>query len=413
MMTIETSRVGQTTLIKINGRVDSINSSRFKSVITEAIHHPQQQIVLDMQGVTHMSAAGLRVLRYLHEEQGIVRIANPSNRVREILQITGLDMVYKVFDSHTEALHTVRAITNAYTNLELGWLASLCPPPTGTDFLPWLSEIIRSQSDSLDDQWEATFEKAAETSLERLIQAGVTMVADVTATGKSIEPLLKSGLRAVVYVELMGHDPHKIDERFERARSIIEQWRPRETKNLKIGLAIHAPYSTHPDLLKRGLEYARTNKLPLAIQVARCPEEVAWMQKGSGDIKTLFSPPVPFPGKSSVAYLEDIGALRLKPLLIHGTHVDDDDIQRIKAAGSTVVHLPRADLRLRCGRMPLEKYLEAEIPVLLGTGSLASTPSLNIFDELEIAIALHHGQVNPAAITELIHGTLPVFEEAT
>lgn len=413
MMTIETSRVGRTTLIKINGRVDSMNASRLKAMIAHEVNRPEQQIVLNMEGVTHMSAAGLRVLRYLHEAQGSVRIANPSYRVREILQITGLDMVYKVYDSQMEAVHTIRAITNAYTNLELSWLASLCPPATGTDFLTWLQETTHRRWDSLDNQWETTFEHAAETGLKHLIDAGVTMVVDVTATGKSIAPLLKSGLRAMIYVELIGHDPHKVNERFERTRSIIEQWRPHENKNLKIGLAIHAPYSVHPDLMNRGLDYARANDLPLCIQVARCAEETEWMQSGSGAIKSIFIPPIPFPGKSSIAYLDDIGALRLKPLLIHAVHVDDEDIQRIKAGGCTVVHLPRADLRLRCGRMPLEKFLAAGIPVLMGTGSLAAVPSLNIFDELEVATALHHGHVKPDALIELVHGTLPMFDQKT
>jgi len=72
-----------------------------------------------------------------------------------------------------------------------------------------------------------------------------------------------------------------------------------------------------------------------------------------------------------------------------------------------VVHCPRSNLRLRCGRMPLEQYLAQGVPVYLGTDSLSSSPSLDVFDELEVAAALHHDSVEPEAIERLIHQPMP------
>ena len=121
-------------------------------------------------------------------------------------------------------------------------------------------------------------------------------------------------------------------------------------------------------------------------------------------------PPIPSPRQSSIAYLEAQGVLALKPLLAHAVYVDDPDIERIKAAGCTVVHTPRLGLRLRCGRMPLERFLERDVRVLLGTGGLSAVSSLNIWDEVDAAIALHHGRVEPARIAELAHQ--PLFSQA-
>jgi cytosine/adenosine deaminase-related metal-dependent hydrolase len=105
--------------------------------------------------------------------------------------------------------------------------------------------------------------------------------------------------------------------------------------------------------------------------------------------------------KTPIKYLEDLGALDLKPLLIHGVEVDEDDICRIKVSGSSVVHCPRSNHRLRCRRMPLEDYLAQGVPVYLGTDSLASSPSLNVWDDVEFAAKLHEGKVPREAIEKL------------
>jgi cytosine/adenosine deaminase-related metal-dependent hydrolase len=58
--------------------------------------------------------------------------------------------------------------------------------------------------------------------------------------------------------------------------------------------------------------------------------------------------------------------------------------------------------------MPLEKYLEQGVPVYMGTDSLGSTPSLNVLDEVETAVALHWDRVKPEAIEKLLYQEMPV-----
>jgi cytosine/adenosine deaminase-related metal-dependent hydrolase len=86
--------------------------------------------------------------------------------------------------------------------------------------------------------------------------------------------------------------------------------------------------------------------------------------------------------------------------------VDAADIARIAASGASVVHCPRSNLRLRCGRMPLEAFLAAGVRVLLGTDSLGSSPSLDVRDEAGFAVALHHDHVSPERILALLHQPL-------
>lgn len=411
MFEISKSKIGLTDLLKLTGRIDSINAKTVHDTINNEISYDDPNLVVDMAEVEYMSAAGLRILRSLYDASGYVRIANPSKRVREVLQITGLDAVYDVFDSRMAAVHAVQPVTNAHTHLDLSVLADQCPDVTGKPFVDWILNNVDAPLRENNNLLERSFSRAIDTSIQNMINAGVTMVGDISSNGASIEPLLRSGLHGVVYVEYMGTDPAQAHSKLHQVTSMIDKHRHHIQRGMHIGISFHTPYSVHPELWTLGLEYARENDLPICIHVAESPAEYEFMTKGTGSIAEQYytrMPKLTSPMKSPVQFLADIGALELKPLLVHCVHVDDSDIQLIKESGSAVVHCPRSNLRLQCGRMPLEKFLEKDIPVLLGTDSLASSPSLNVFDEVEIATALHHGRVSAADVLGLASNTIPI-----
>jgi 5-methylthioadenosine/S-adenosylhomocysteine deaminase len=86
-------------------------------------------------------------------------------------------------------------------------------------------------------------------------------------------------------------------------------------------------------------------------------------------------------------------------------HVSDHDLDTIAAYGAAVAHCPRSNQLLQAGRMPLEKMLARNIPVAIGTDSLASSPSLDIHEEAQAAITMHQGHVGQNAILPLLHNT--------
>ena len=411
MFEISKTKIGLTDLLKISGRIDSINANTIHETINNEISYDDPNLVIDMEAVEYMSAAGLRILKSLKEKSGHVRIANPSKRVREVLQITGLDAVYEVYDSRMAAVHAVQPVTNAHTHLELSALAEKCPDVIGRDFVDWLVNGLDKGIQELGNTAPRIFTEAVTKSIQSMINAGVTMVGDISNSGVSIEPLLKSGLHGMVYVEYIGTDPSQARTKLNHVANIIEKHRHHIQRGMHIGLSLHAPYSVHPELWKLGLGYAKEHNLPLCIHVAESLAEHEFMTKGTGAIAKNFYkdvPKVPSPLKSPIKFLADIGALEAKPLLVHCVHVDDEDIKLIKESGSAVVHCPRSNLRLNNGRMPLEKFLAQDIPILLGTDSLASSPSLSIFDEVEVAVALHHGKVSAKDILALASNTIPI-----
>lgn len=408
-MEINILRIRQITLLELRGRVDSSNRDQFLNVVEQELAYKDRILIIDLADVTYMSISGLRVLRRIQEELGEVYITEPSKRVEEMLALAGLDKHYRVFESPADAIHQFTSVVNAHTHLELGWMDAYRPGVVGVDFVDWLYDTVGVAIRQLGDERKMLSRKAAEDGVEALIDAGTTTVCDITNTGESIAPLMLSGLRGVVYIEIIGATPQHIAQRFQQVRELVDFWRPKERNNMRLGISLHAPYTVLPQFWEDALAYIRTEELPLNIHVAESKAEHEFFTQGTGALKQRIEEQQNFlssPGKSPVKFLEDVGALALKPQLIHAVQVDDDDIRRIKENDCTVVHCPRSNIRLRCGRMPLEKFLDAGVKVYLGTDSLGSSPSLNIFDELEVAVALHNGFVSPGAIEKLIHTPL-------
>lgn len=298
-------------------------------------------------------------------------------------------------------------LVNAHTHLELGVFAHLRPEAAGSAFVPWVQALVKARWD-IAGEGLLPFQKAVERGIEVLRSAGTTVVGDISTSGVSVEPLLTSGLRGVVYYEVLGLVAEEALARLDAARLQIEAWRKLERPGgARVGLSIHAPYSCHPDLFREGAAWCVAEKAPLCVHAAESPAEAELLRHGSGPFhemqRSLNLPDLPMPGVSPIAYLEDLGVLAARPLLVHAVEVDEEDIRRIARAGARVVHCPRSNRLLQCNRMPLEKYLAAGVPVALGTDSLASSPSLDVRQEAEAAIALHAGRVAPETIRGLLH----------
>jgi aminodeoxyfutalosine deaminase len=411
MLDLTFQRLGHITIIEASGRIDSISAGKLIDALTYEIEARGSQLILDMAQVDYLSGAGLKVLKNLSDQTGEVRLSRPSDRVREVLQIIGLDAVFQTYETRLASIRSISPITNAHTHLELGWTGNYRPGLAGQPFTTWLTGMFehRRKQAAESDRLSA---ESIETGIQALLDSGTTTVGDISSNGLSIKPLLESGLQGVVYVEILSRWSREADERLNRARTIIDQWRPQERNGMRIGLSIHSPHNTHPLLWQKALDYARAENLPLCIHIAESPAEYEFMTNGTGVLADRnaeregdFQSPMTTP----IRYLEDLGALDLKPLLVHVIQVDDDDIRRIKASGSSVVHCPRSNLLLCCGRMPLEKYLALDVPVYMGTDGLGSSPSLNVFDEVQTAIALHYDRVPPETIEKLLYQDMPTF----
>jgi cytosine/adenosine deaminase-related metal-dependent hydrolase len=94
-------------------------------------------------------------------------------------------------------------------------------------------------------------------------------------------------------------------------------------------------------------------------------------------------------GDSSVEYLQRICFLSSCLLAVHAVQVTVKDIELLRKYKVSVAHCPRSNRETSVGKMPLKKFLDAQITVGLGTDSLASSPNLNMWDEMRYAHQIH------------------------
>jgi len=303
-------------------------------------------------------------------------------------------------------------VTNAHTHLELTDLGHLCPREA-VALKPWIAEVEWH----LQHQSQRQVRASVDHGIRELEACGTTHVGDISATGESVEPLLRSGLQGIVYLEVRGLRRKHALEKLEKARTAIHKARKHPHYGpMQLGLSLHAPYSCHPDLLQAGAAWCRDEGVPLCIHVAESPDEAVLIRRGRalsanrliGSLEKVFGLGSRFVSlQRPIPYIASLGVLAARPLIVHAIHVTDMEIRAIADAGCAVVHCPRSNAQLSCGRMPLERFLSDGVRVYLGTDSRASSPSLDVRAEARFAQSLHSAAVDAEKVAELVHQSFP------
>lgn len=244
---------------------------------------------------------------------------------------------------------------------------------------------------------------AAEVGVSELLASGVRTVGDIVARPEVMEYLLAHPLLGgVAYWEVIGPDPADADRLLAETAQRLRAWRARERLGgVRVGLSPHTPHTVSGPLLQRLARLAQSEGYPLQIHAAESETELAYHRDGSGPLAEVMQPFAPGwepSGTTPIGYLERLGILEARPTLVHGVHVDEDDVRAVQRAGCVVVHCPRSNSALACGRLPWELYARHGVTLALGTDSLGSSRSLSVLDEVAAAAVLHGDRASPLAL---------------
>ncbi|MFC1591356.1 STAS domain-containing protein [Thermodesulfobacteriota bacterium] len=96
------------TWIHIQGRVDSMTSPAIQQQVSATILDGARRLVLDMEKVSYVSSAGLRVFmlaqKQLQKAGGEILIYKISDAIREVFQLSGFDRIFTIVSSREEIL---------------------------------------------------------------------------------------------------------------------------------------------------------------------------------------------------------------------------------------------------------------------------------------------------------------------
>ncbi len=244
---------------------------------------------------------------------------------------------------------------------------------------------------------------AAELGLAELRQSEVGAFGDIVESAEVMRALLQTpGLRGVAYWEIFAPYPKDADRVFADTVAKVREFRRlKRPDSLKVGLSPHTPHTVSAPLLQKLARLSVAENLPLQIHVAESPAEISLHRDGSGPLFELMGPFLGAwrpSGLTPVRYLAELGVLEARPTLVHVVNVTEDDVKLVAKAGCVVVHCPRSNEALECGRFPWELYAKHNVEVALGTDSRGSSPDLSIAREVEAARALHGDKASPLAL---------------
>lgn len=276
-------------------------------------------------------------------------------------------------------------LVNAHTHLELSWMFGRVPPAASMD--AWIRTLMRVRRDG-PAEGEAGAVRAMREAAAALRATGTVLVGDISNTLSSPRVLADAGLGGVVFHEILGFneaDPvGATDEAWRRAADASNAVSSAPAP-LGVTVCAHAPYSTAPGLIR---EIAARGRGPLSIHLAESPEEVMFLKTGGGPIRRMleelgvWSPAWRTPACDPVTFISDLGYLKPGTLVVHGVQFTDGNLARLRESGATLVTCPRSNEWVGAGTPRIARFYDANVPVAIGTDSLASAPTLNMFDEL-------------------------------
>jgi aminodeoxyfutalosine deaminase len=278
------------------------------------------------------------------------------------------------------------ALVNAHTHLELSWLRGRVPP--AVTFTDWIKQLFVTRGGRSERTGDPKVTFAAQHAAYEARAFGTGAVGDISNSLASVEPIRLSGLYAVVFHEILGFN-------LTDGRSVDETRRQREDAStaggdaVRIAIAPHAPYSVSPELFRAiRAEVDRSAVRITSVHAGESDGEVEFLRDGSGPwpgilewVGSTRADWVP-PGLGPVEYLDSLGMLDARTMVVHGVQFGRASLDRLAEIGCTLVTCPRSNQWVGVGVPPVERFYASGVRVAVGTDSLASVNDLNLFAEL-------------------------------
>ncbi|MDP2053546.1 MAG: amidohydrolase family protein, partial [Acidobacteriota bacterium] len=220
---------------------------------------------------------------------------------------------------------------------------------------------------------------------------GTVAVGDISNSLASPPLLTAAGLAGIVFHELLGFN--------DRDGAGVERTRAARADAVGcVSLAPHAPYSTSPELFQAIRAEVGASACPImSVHLGESPEETELLATGTGPWRSMLEligvwrDDWAVPGCGPVEYLDRLGVIDARTLVVHGVQFDDAALARLAAIGATLVTCPRSNQWVGVGLPPIQRFYDSGVPVAIGTDSLASVDDLNLFSELKTMRAIAPG----------------------
>lgn len=275
-------------------------------------------------------------------------------------------------------------VFNCHTHLELSFLKNRMDYLNG--FKSWVKDLISIREKTPDLEIITCIKN----EVNNLENSGTIGIGDISSIELSRDIFFKSPLKGFFFYEELGMEAKFLDENLEE----------------KVSFAAHAPHTTAPELIKKIKSFTEKKSIPFSIHCGESDDELEFITSKKGDwalflnSRNIDYTSWPVPEKSSVIYLDKLGVLNEKTLIVHLINYLDKDLEIIRKNKASICVCPSSNKNLH-GKLPdIEGFLNAGIDPCIGTDSLASCESLDVFCEMKF-IKDNYKSISPEKIIEM------------
>jgi anti-anti-sigma factor len=107
-MNVKKEKIGDFTVLKIKGRIDTIHSSALEGEVNQLFDSGEKNLIFDCSGMDYISSSGLRVFLVTQKKvipfKGKLYLCNMQPAIQEIFRISGFSNLFRIFETQEEAL---------------------------------------------------------------------------------------------------------------------------------------------------------------------------------------------------------------------------------------------------------------------------------------------------------------------
>lgn len=107
-MNIKIEKIGNFTILRIKGRIDTVHSSSLESEVNQLFDKGEKDLIFNCSEVDYISSSGLRVFLVAQKKaisiNGKLYLCNMQPAIQEIFRISGFSNLFRIFDTQEEVL---------------------------------------------------------------------------------------------------------------------------------------------------------------------------------------------------------------------------------------------------------------------------------------------------------------------
>ncbi len=304
-------------------------------------------------------------------------------------------------------------LVNTHIHLELSGYGHIARPLPEHSFCDWIRSLMQARQEGRTDA--KGLARAARQMLQEQHESGVLLLLDTgnvlpsPCCSHSLSPAASPVASSTCIVhppdsipfppvsfllELLGPDAKAEKQALSRLAALPDS----------VAATPHALYSTTPAIIRAITQRAARLGHIVSLHLAESADELELLRNGNGCFRSFLeergawdgSLAVPVAGLAgrkhgAVAYLEHLGLLHSRLLCVHCVQVSDDEARILARHGCKICLCPGSNRFLRVGRAPLELMMKHGLLPAIGTDSIASNESLDLWREMQILREDHPG----------------------